>query len=219
MRLSERIRKDIEQYKKLPDKKSRMAFLFDYYKFPILALLTIVLLGILIIGNELHHKKADLYVVLLNNDSVINACDPSVFEEALKKAGYLGHVDINDRLSLGYENNESADIETLQVLSALFAISDLDVYVAPKEYFDYFAEKDGFADLSLLIDKEILSKAKDDQYYFSGESGNKILAGITLHPASKIHKAGYYHDDVIIGVVANAVNLDAAIAMIEEILK
>ncbi|MBQ1322323.1 MAG: hypothetical protein IIY30_00895 [Erysipelotrichaceae bacterium] len=87
MRLSERIRKDIEQYKKLPDKKSRMAFLFDYYKFPILALLTIVLLGILIIGNELHHKKADLYVVLLNNDSVINACDPSVFEEALKQAG------------------------------------------------------------------------------------------------------------------------------------
>ncbi|MBQ3994414.1 MAG: hypothetical protein II638_06135, partial [Erysipelotrichaceae bacterium] len=79
MRLSERIRKDIEQYKKLPDKKSRMAFLFDYYKFPILALLTIVLLGILIIGNELHHKKADLYIVLLNNDSVINACDPSVF--------------------------------------------------------------------------------------------------------------------------------------------
>ncbi|MBQ1776255.1 MAG: hypothetical protein IIZ95_07960, partial [Erysipelotrichaceae bacterium] len=185
----------------------------------ILALLTIVLLGILIIGNELHHKKADLYIVLLNNDSVINACDPSVFEEALKKAGYSGHADINDRLSLGYENNESADIETLQVLSALFAISDLDVYVAPKEYFDYFAEKDGFADLSLLIDKEILSKVKDDQYHFSGESGNKILAGITLHPDSKIHKAGYYHDDVIIGVVANAVNLDAAIAMIEEILK
>ncbi|MBQ1287500.1 MAG: hypothetical protein IIY22_02970, partial [Erysipelotrichaceae bacterium] len=104
-------------------------------------------------------------------------------------------------------------------LSALFAISDLDVYVAPKEYFDYFAEKDGFADLSLLMDKEILSKVKDDQYRFSGESGNKILAGITLHPDSKIHKAGYYHDDVIIGVVANAVNLDAAIAMIEEILK
>ncbi|MEE3426000.1 MAG: hypothetical protein VZR26_10575, partial [Erysipelotrichaceae bacterium] len=103
MRLSERIHKDIEQYKKLPNKKSRMAFLFDYYKFPILALLTIVLLGILIIGNELHHKKADLYVVLLNNDSVINACDPSVFEEALKKAGYSGHADINDRLSLGYE--------------------------------------------------------------------------------------------------------------------
>ena len=91
--------------------------------------------------------------------------------------------------------------------------------VPPKEYFDYFAEKDGFADLNLLINQEILQKVKDDQYLYTGESGKEILAGITLHPDSRIHKAGYYHDDVIIGVVANAVNLDAAIAMIEEILK
>ncbi len=211
------MKKDIEQYKKLPDRKSRAAFLFDYYKIPITAIIIGLLSITLFLFNDKKNRETDMYAVLLNNDSIINACDPSVFETALKEAGYKGNADINDRLSLGYENNESADIETLQVLNALFTLGDLDLYIAPKQYFDLFAQKDGFADLRLLIDKTILEKA--DLYRFTGESGNEVTAGIILHPGSKIHEAGYYHDDVIVGVAVDAVHMDAALSFIEEICR
>ncbi len=112
-----------------------------------------------------------------------------------------------------------ADIETLQVLTALFTISDLDLYAAPKEWFDYFAKEGGYADLSLLIDKQVLQKHEKDLYYSKDEKGREILSGIILHEGSPLHEAGYYHDDVIIGVPVHAVNMDVAVSFLKLLLE
>ena len=171
--------------------------------------------------SNIGRKDASMYVVLLNNDSALVECDESVFDEVLKKSDMDlkgKSVDVNDKLSVGYENNEAADIETMQILTALFTISDLDLYVADKQYFDYFIEDGGYCDLSLLIDKQILDRYSDDLYYFEDGNGNRILGGIILHKGSLIHEAGYYHDDVIMGVVNNANNLDVAIEFIRLML-
>ena len=124
---------------------------------------------------------------------------------------------VNTELSLGLSNNEAADMETMQVLTALFSISDLDVYVAPEEYFEYFAANNGFADLSVLIDAGLLEK--EDLYRYDNGTENQPVQGIILHDGSPLHKAGYYHDDVIIGVVGNATNLDEAIALVTQLLR
>ncbi|MBO7676971.1 MAG: hypothetical protein J6S49_05615 [Erysipelotrichaceae bacterium] len=221
MKLSERIEKDKEQLKQLPDTKSKLTFIWDYYKIPILALCFVLSILLIMFISNIGRKDASMYVVLLNNDSALVECDDSVFDEVLKKSDMDlkgKSVDVNDKLSVGYENNEAADIETMQILTALFTISDLDLYVADKQYFDYFIEDGGYCDLSLLIDKQILDRYSDDLYYFEDGNGNRILGGIILHKGSLIHEAGYYHDDVIMGVVNNANNLDVAIEFIRLML-
>ena len=153
---------------------------------------------------------------------MITECDSSVFDSMIAAGGFdagARKADVNDRYSLGQAFNETADVETLQVLTALFTISDMDLYAADKQYFDYFAKEGGFADLSLLIDKELLDLAGDDLYYTEDKEGNRVLSAIILHEGSPLHKAGYYHNDAYIGVVARAENLDAALSFVKGILK
>ena len=221
MKLSERINKDLETLKKLPDRRSKIQFVWDYYKIPIIVILTVLSLVLIIKISNIGRKDASMYVVLLNNDSSLVECDSGVFDEVLKDSSIdlKGKtVDVNDKLMLGFEDNEKADIETLQILTALFTISDLDLYVADQKYFDYFAEDGGYCDLSKLIDKQLLDKVSSDLYYLEDSNGYKYVAGIVLHKGSILHEAHYYHDDVIMGVTANANNMDVAIEFIKLML-
>ena len=221
MTFIERLNKDRQQLSRLPDIKSRITFIWDYYKIPIIVFLSVLLLSVILLISNIGRKDASMYVVLLNNDSSLRECDSTIFDEALKKTDLDlkgKSVDVNDKLSVGQEGNEAEDIETMQILTALFTISDLDLYVADKQYFDYFLEDGGYADLSLLIDQNLLERYKDDLYYWENQYGQKTLCGIILHNDSMLHKAGYYHNDVIMGVVANANNLQAAVEFIRQML-
>ena len=221
MTFIERLNKDRQQLFRLPDNKSRITFIWDYYKIPIIVFLSVLLLSVIFLISNIGRKDASMYVVLLNNDSSLRECDSTIFDETLKKTDLDlkgKSVDVNDKLSVGQEGNEAEDIETMQILTALFTISDLDLYVADKQYFDYFLEDGGYADLSLLIDQNLLERYKDDLYYWENQYGQKTLCGIILHNDSMLHKAGYYHNDVIMGVVANANNLQAAVEFIRQML-
>ena len=141
MKISERIARDKETFRQLSDKKSKINFIWDYYKIPIIAFLTVISLGLVLVISNIGRKDASMYVVLLNNDSSLVECDPTVFDQELNKSSLdlKGRtVDVNDKLSVGHEGNETADIETMQVLTALFTISDLDLYIADQKYFDCF---------------------------------------------------------------------------------
>ena len=221
MKISERIARDKETFRQLSDKKSKINFIWDYYKIPIIAFLNVISLGLVLVISNIGRKDASMYVVLLNNDSSLVECDPTVFDQELNKSSLdlKGRtVDVNDKLSVGHEGNETADIETMQVLTALFTISDLDLYIADQKYFDYFLEDGGYCDLSTLIDKDLLEEYGDDLYYWENTKGQRILCGIVLHNGSIIHKAGYYHNDVIMGVVSNANNLEVAVEFIRQML-
>ncbi len=221
MTFIERLNKDRQQLFRLPDNKSRITFIWDYYKIPIIVFLSVLLLLVILLISNIGRKDASMYVVLLNNDSSLRECNSTIFDETLKKTDLDlkgKSVDVNDKLSVGQEGNEAEDIETMQILTALFMISDLDLYVADKQYFDYFLEDGGYADLSLLIDQNLLERYKDDLYYWENQYGQKTLCGIILHNDSMLHKAGYYHNDVIMGVVANANNLQVAVEFIRQML-
>ena len=221
MKISEKIQRDKKQFQELPDRNSKITFIWDYYKVPILLILSVLAILLTIFISNIGRKDASMYVVLLNSDSSWRECDSTVFDKVLENSELdlkNKTVDINDKLRIGEENTATADVETLQVLTALFTISDLDLYVADKQYFDYFVEDAGYCDLSLLIDKEILEKHHDDLYYVTDSKGNTTLSGIVLHDGSLLHEAGYYHDDVIMGVPANAFNMDVAIDFIKLIL-
>lgn len=219
MKLSEQIKTDIEKYKSLDNSASKRAFVWDYYKYPIIGIAAVLVIVILMLVNNIGRGKVGMYAVLVNTDSLVMECDDTVFDKYIEAGGWnLGNkkTDVNDRYMLGSENNEAADVETLQVLTALFSISDMDLYAADKTYFDYFAVEGGFADLSLLIDKELLDKT--DLYYTENSDGTRYVSGIVLHEGSPLHKAGYYHNDVYIGVVARAENLEAALSFVKGIL-
>ena len=104
----------------------------------------------------------------------------------------------------------------MQVLAALFGIGDLDLFAADEAVFASYASQEAFVDLSLFLEKEDL--ARHERYTYPGEGGREIVAGIRLKPGSPLHRAGYYTDEVILGVAANAQNLDPAVAFVKELV-
>ncbi|MBR4421240.1 MAG: hypothetical protein IKS69_01740 [Erysipelotrichaceae bacterium] len=222
MKLNEQIRQDRERFSKLPDRQSKLHFLWDYYKIPIIAVLSVLFIFVFILSTDLKRSDVSLYAVLINNDSLVMECDDTVFDRLIKEGGYDAKgktADINDRFFLSMENNDNEDAETLQVLSAMFALDEIDLFVADQEHFDLFGKEGAFTDLSTIIPIELQQKHEDMLYRYQDSNGNTVLGGILLKTGSPLHEAGYYHNEVILGMAANCGNPEAAEAVIKAFFK
>lgn len=221
MKLKDSLNADRETLKRL-DKKARVRFIWDYYKLPIIAAGVCVALLAAVLITNLGRSDTVMYAVFVNTDLTDEARDPSPLNDLLSSAGVDMRgkkIDVTDTLYLGHGQSEEYDVQTLQVLSALFGISDLDLFAADEEVFRRYANQNAFADLSKLIDPQLLDSRREDLYYYDTEDGQHILGGIVLHPGSPLHTAGYYHADVVVGAAIKGENLDRAILFLKALLE
>lgn len=201
------------------DRRQKAVFIWDYYKLPILGVILAVALAGIGIAMSARSAGVMFYAVMVNAN---NEAQGDPFSPLLEQAGLdmTGRrVDIEANYTLHYENSDLSDAQTLQVLAALFGIGDLDVFVADEAVFDSYADQDAFVDLSLFVEPEVLEACSDALYYTENADGEQILSGIRLREGSFLHRAGYYGQEVLMGVAANAQNLDNAVTMVQQVLK
>ena len=218
MKLRQRWEKDREALKKLSG-RDKWLFVWDYYRIPLIAAACVMLLTAITLLTNAGREEVALYAVFVNTDVSLEEPDASALNALAEAAGIPMEgktVDLTANLTLGQTYSEAADAQTVQVLTALFGISDLDLFAADQAVFERYAQQDAFADLSVLIDRELLAGA--DLYTYSLE-GKTVTGGIVLHPGSVLHRAGYYHGDVIVGAAINAEHLEEAVAMLRAMLE
>ena len=218
MKLRQRWEKDREALKKLSG-RDKWLFVWDYYRIPLIAAACVMLLTAITLLTNAGREEVALYAVFVNTDVSLEEPDASALNALAETAGIPMEgktVDLTANLTLGQTYSEAADAQTVQVLAALFGISDLDLFAADQAVFERYAQQDAFADLSVLIDRELLAGA--DLYTYSVE-GKTVTGGIVLHPGSVLHRAGYYHGDVIVGAAINAEHLEKAVAMLRAMLE
>ena len=222
MKLRERLARDRETLRRL-EGKNKGRFIWDYYKIPIIVLAAVIVLGAMTIAASTRHAKCALYAVFVNADPADGQHDAAPLEALLARGGLDmkgKRVDLTADLYLGADFDAGDDGRTLQVLAALFGISDLDFFAADPDTFERYAVLDAFADLSVLIEPEYWQdRPEPDLVRHETDDGRSVLEGVVLHPGSPLHAAGYFHGDVVIGAAANAENLDAAVVLIREALK
>lgn len=219
MKLRERLEKDRAAMAGL-DRQGKLLFLWDYYKLPILAAACVVALVLVTAVTSSARRPAAMYAVL------VNAADAQGDREALDALLAEGGVDMADRqvdvtadLRLGWAFDESGDMQTVQVLAALFGISGLDFFAADEPVFARYADQDAFLDLSLFLDRSLLERYGDDLYYYRSGDGQTVLGGVILRAGSPLHRAGYYEEDVVAGVAANAQNMEEAVIFLRQLLE
>lgn len=218
MNLKKRWKADREALKKLSGRE-KWLFVWDYYKIPLIALCCVIFLTAITLLTGAGREEVALYAVFVNSDRNLEEPDSTQLDALAERAGIPMEgrtVDVTANLTLGQNLNEAYDAQTVQVLGALFGISDLDLFAADQAVFERYAQQDAFADLSVLIDRELLAGA--DLYTYTVE-GKTVTGGIVLHSGSALHEAGYYHGDVIVGAAVNAENLEEAVAMIRAMLE
>ena len=220
MKLSDRIKADKAQLRTL-SKESRRLFIWDYYKLPILSAVCILLVLVLAVCTWAGKRGTAMYAVFVNSDVRVVQAKPELLDALLARGGMdmtEQTIDITADLTLGQDDFQETDGQTIQILAAMFGISGLDVFAADQETFDRYAVQDAFVDLSLFLDPELYENSGCVPYWYENGEGRTILGGVVLKPGSVLHEAGYYHTDVVIGVAANAENLDAAVLFTQQLL-
>lgn len=217
MNLKKRWKADREALKKLSGQE-KWLFIWDYYRIPLIALGCVMILTAITLLTNAGREEVALYAVFVNSDRTLEEPDSTPLDALAERAGIPMEgrtVDVTANLTLGQDLNEAYDAQTVQVLAALFGISDLDLFAADEAVFEGYAQQDAFADLSVLIDRELLAGA--DLYTYTLE-GKTVTGGIVLHSGSALHEAGYYHGDVIVGAAVNAEHLEEAVAVLRQLL-
>ena len=217
MNLKKRWKADREALKKLSGQE-KWLFIWDYYRIPLIALGCVMILTAITLLTNAGREEVALYAVFVNSDRNLEEPDSTQLDALAERAGIPMEgrtVDVTANLTLGQNLNEAYDAQTVQVLGALFGISDLDLFAADQAVFERYAQQDAFADLSVLIDRELLAGA--DLYTYTLE-GKTVTGGIVLHSGSALHEAGYYHGDVIVGAAVNAEHLEEAVAVLRQLL-
>ncbi len=217
MNLKKRWKADWEALKKLSGQE-KWLFIWDYYRIPLIALGCVMILTAITLLTNAGREEVALYAVFVNSDRTLEEPDSTPLDALAERAGIPMEgrtVDVTANLTLGQDLNEAYDAQTVQVLAALFGISDLDLFAADEAVFEGYAQQDAFADLSVLIDRELLAGA--DLYTYTLE-GKTVTGGIVLHSGSALHEAGYYHGDVIVGAAVNAEHLEEAVAVLRQLL-
>lgn len=218
MKLKQQLRNDRQTLARL-NTKQRWLFLWDYYKLPIVSVLLILVLAVTGIAAAARSARTAFYAVMINAN---NAAEVDPFTPLLEQGGMdmTGKgVDIEANYTLQYDDASMSDAQTLQVLAALFGIGDLDVFVANEEVFASYTKQNAFVDLSLFVAEDVLKQYEDQLYYSENQDGEPILSGIWLKEGSALHEAGYYSVDVLLGVAANAQNMEPAVLMVQQLLQ
>ena len=221
MKLKKRLQVDREILQTL-ERKDQLLFIWDYYKIPIVAVVSALVLLVMVIASWAGKKDVAMYAVFVNSDVSVVETNSQMLEELLAAGGVDMDgktIDITADLTLGTDYSEETDGQTIQVLAALFGISGLDVFAADQETFDRYVVQDAFVDLSLFVERELYEQEGCIPYWYANGDGQEILGGIVLKTGSALHEAGYYHSDVVIGVAANAQNLEEAVAFVDQLLK
>ena len=197
--------------------REKAAYIWEYYKITVSVLGLILVLAVTGTAFYSGRGKTAMYMVLVNAAEQ----EENPITEMLQKAEIIpaGHeVEVEDSYRLSMENSGTVDPSTVQVLAALFSAGDMDLFAADEQVYQRYAGQDGFEDLSLYLSEDLL-KAHEADLYYATVDGGQILSGIWLRQGSPLHQAGYYSEDVIIGITAHAVNLDYAVKALEYFLE
>lgn len=210
------IARELNNLKQLTPKE-RIVYLWDYYKISVVVFTLVFALGIAGIFYYFSSGATSLYVVLVNAQET----ESTVFSELLdanSSGSEQNIVEVEGSYKLQTGASENADVTTVQVLAALFSIGDMDIFAANEDVFQRYASQGGFEDLEPFLSEDLLTVHTDDLYY-TDVNGVQMLSGIWLREGSPLHTVGYYTDDVVLGIAANAGNFDNALCIVKSMLE
>lgn len=201
--------------------RQRLHYIWDYYKAPLFALALAVLLIAASVLFWSADKQTALSVVLVNAYQETAGSDP-LFTELLAASGKdpeRDQIEVDANFKLRFDNATEEDSYTIQALAALFGMGGMDVFVANKEVFDAYVQKDGFENLALWLPPEILEQNEHRLYRCKDTKGGEIVAGVWMDEDSPLLRRGYYPEPVLLGIASQAKNIEMAVTITSLLLQ
>lgn len=223
MQVSERLKKEAKtERQKLKDMsfRDKLWYIWEYYKFHILAVL--IGIGVLwVIGTSIYRStfSSELYCIYINNRSDQELNTDILTVDFHDYMGFTDKQQINTESSFISYGNDSSEYSyaSMAKISALVASKELDVMISDEENFEHYASLSAFSDLETLLPADVLELVKDRLYYAADEAGNSYAYGILLDDTAFASKSNLAIEPCIMGLISNSTKTDNCIALIRYI--
>ncbi len=202
--------------------KDKLWYLFHYYGLQAGVALAIAAVVVSLIVHYVTQKDIALEIMAVNAiqsaDNPMEASD--TYTEFLEENGVdpdKNEVVVSSNLGATTNENDSASVESIQMIQARFMTQSVDVFFSDYDFFYSLGEFDYFADIRDCLPKEVLDQYKDDLVYVkSTETGKEYPIGIQLKNNAWVEKTGWYTDTCVVGLAEGLKNKDLAVTFIEE---
>ena len=190
-----------ENKKKMTDGMStgqKISYYWYYYKWIYLLIAAAVIFAI-VIGKTAYEKMNQdvvLHVVGANAGTYTDECE-KYFDDFLTKYDYDDRAVVEKEFSISTNQESSAEgAMALQLLAALFAGGNVDIFISDAQLFDDECAKNAFINMEEFLPEDILERCSDRLYYAKDADGEEkpyglLIAGTKLASGS----LGLYSDE------------------------
>mgnify|MGYP002510593150 CR=1 FL=1 len=217
------IRKEAEterQKLKNMSTKDRAWYIWEYYKFHILALI-LAAAALWTLGGMLYRQTFTTRLsIAIVNDQAGGASSTADLEAGLREALGFGKkdlIEINEGLTarFGQEGMSQFEYASLAKISALVASKSLDVVIGDQSAIDHYETVSAYQNLEELLSPELYERVKDHIYRAKDGEGNLTPVALSLEDTALGEKTGIIMDPPYLAVIQGSPHKEAALQMIE----
>lgn len=200
--------------------KDRAWYVWEYYKFHLLAVILVI--GVLsTIGTMIYRQTFTTRLsVAIINDRSAGASSSALLESDLREylvCGKKDLIEINEGLMVDFneESTSQYGYATLAKISALVASKSLDVVIGDQSAIDHYETVSAYQNLEELLSPELYARVKDHIYRAKDGEGNLTPVALSLEDTALEEKTGIIMDPPYLAVIQGSPHKEAAIQMIE----
>ena len=160
-------------------------------------------------------------VVLVNGDQ-LETDESDYFDRFITEKGYEEGEDylyVDASFQVDVENQSGTSASSFQILAAMFAGGEIDVFISDEGIFRLEAENHGFYDLREVLPEELLEKYEDKLFYCEDpETGEQTPYGFLLDESALYTEETIFANVPIVGIASQSSELDVDTDLIEYLL-
>ena len=200
--------------------KDRAWYVWEYYKFHLLAVILVI--GVLsTIGTMIYRQTFTTRLsVAIINDRSGGAGSSELLESELRQ--YLGCgkkdlIEFNEGLMVDFDEESTSQYgyATLAKISALVASKSLDVVIGDQSAIDHYETISAYQNLEELLPPALYERVKEHIYRAEDGAGNLTPAALSLKDTAFGEKTGIIMDPPYLAVIQGSPHKEAALRMIE----
>lgn len=204
------------------DRKKKLEYIWDYYKWPII----FIAVAALVIGVSLpqlieNRKEIVLYTAFVNTQLSDSDETPALLTNYAEQK----NIDIEGKrmmldcsMTINHENPTDFSMQCTQKLAAMFSANQLDVVVEDIDTLESYTEYGVYVDLEQVMSPEFIEKYKDKLLYKKGQDGEEAAYAIDVSESPVLVEEGAYIIPAYASIAVNSEHPENAIAFIEYLM-
>ncbi|WP_370772585.1 hypothetical protein [Clostridium sp.] len=201
-------------------RKNKIQFIYDYYKFPIIAgILSIIIISYISYSIA---TKQNTYCNITYYGSNINTDNFNKLKDILNKSILSNNkkYDIfTNSLLVDSNSNYGDDPTTTQAFAVKLAANEIDILLVEKNNFEYFAANNMLLDLTLLDGFYDLNISEDSLITSTDQSGNNNLYGIKVDNLNLLKDCGFNNENTFLCIAISSNRHEQIINVLNELIK